>query len=76
MKHSFALSQATQTSCQSELIHLYDGFWDDVNWGVNYCPTCKQIVCCVGNSVHHWNYTSVNPRPENLERGRQLAAEI
>jgi len=88
MKHSTALSQKTigentlsplhsidRPWCDTELIHLYDGFWSDIDWGVNYCPSCDQIICCVGNGVHWWNYTVSEPLLENLERGRRLAKE-
>lgn len=83
MKHSIALSERgtslaplmefDRPNCQTELIHLYDGFWDDVNWGVYFCPSCEQIICCVGGGVHHWNFTSASPRQENIARGKELA---
>lgn len=87
MKHSSALSQRTpmgssfaplsmndHPECETELIHLYDGFWSDVFWGVFYCPNCDQIICCVEGGVHWWNFTSAEPNPENIQRGRALAA--
>ena len=86
MNHKTALSQKgtnlaplrdyDNPNCEADLIHLYDGFWDDVDWGVCYCPNCDQIICCVGGGVHWWNYTSYEPRQENLEKGRKLATSL
>jgi len=71
-----ALREDDHPDCQTPLLFLYNGFWDDVKWGVFFCPQCDQIICCVDGGVHWWNYTSANPLPGNLEMGRRLAAEL
>lgn len=77
MRHNMALSETNEgVRCQAQLSPLYRGFWDDVNWTVEYCPACDSIICCVEGGVHWWNYTSASPRPENLERGRALVASL
>lgn len=76
MNHKTALSSSRpdkQAQCLGELIPLYRGFWGDVSWGVRYCPGCDKIVCLVEGGIHPWNFTSDNPDPDNLARGRDLA---
>ena len=75
MDHRTALSQTkTPTQCSTKLIFLHREVLDDIRWLVYYCPSDDEVVYCVESGVHWWNYTSANPKPEDLAEGRRLAA--
>ncbi len=78
MKHCTAFSHPNKSepapACQTELIYIRNGFWDDVDWSIYYCPSCDCVIAAWGG-VHWWNHLLTNPRPETLATGRELASE-
>ena len=70
--HDEKITRDKGINCKGKVIYLHDSFYDDVNWGIYYCPECDSVVSYISDG-HNWNYTHKNPLESSLEKGRRLS---